>query len=389
MSLCSALQRAGQDIELVAMGIKVMDRELRGRDLFDLYRVPNRFPIRIIRVPVRQTSGGLWLAINRFLVHAVAITSELRSRPSRDLAFYTKTHSTALVLLALKHLRRFDYKIVFETHTLPSNRLRRFVLSRADRVVAQTFALSDDLVRAGLVASDRVLGVHHAVDLDLIQTSRRPRSIARAELGLPADKKLVIYTGKIYFGYAEVEHLLAAARALEGRTDTHFLLVGGREDHVSRLRERIATEGPANVTFTGFVAPRDVLAYQFASDILVLYYPSGMLLNEYRSPGKLIEYMAAERPIVAADMPILREILGSDGKAAVFVPPDSPEALAQAISDLLDDNSRAAGLALVARERVKRFTSDERARRVLEFIWNKAPKGPRPRRAESRRSTQP
>src|SRR5262249_13241169 len=47
----------------------------------------------------------------------------------------------------------------------------------------------------------------------------------------------------------------------------------------------------------------------------------------YTSPLKLFEYMAAGRPIVASDLPSLREVL-TGGRNAVLVPPDDPGALA-------------------------------------------------------------
>jgi glycosyltransferase involved in cell wall biosynthesis len=92
-----------------------------------------------------------------------------------------------------------------------------------------------------------------------------------------------------------------------------------------------------------------------------------MPLNSYRSPGKLFEYMAAERPIVAVDLPVLREVLG-DEPAAFLVPPDQPRALADAIVQVLDDPAKARSLAAKARAQVTAFSWEQRARSILDFV---------------------
>jgi glycosyltransferase involved in cell wall biosynthesis len=92
-----------------------------------------------------------------------------------------------------------------------------------------------------------------------------------------------------------------------------------------------------------------------------------MMLNRYRSPGKLFEYMASGVPIVSVDLPVLREVLGDD-PAAVLVPPDSPDALAEGIAGILDDPARAKQLATRALQRVEAFTWRARADAVRAFV---------------------
>ena len=367
---CSALARTGVDVELVALRIRPMRGEPRVGDPLDLYGVRDRFPTRLRRVPVGQRSPGPWLALNRAYIHAreaMRIAREGERPRGEPLVFYTKTFSTAAMLLGLRPRLRTPYLVVFEAHVPPRNAMQRGVLRAADRVVANTFALERDLLAAGHVTADRVVGTHQGVDEALVAGPRPAPDAARARLGLPRAGRLVVYTGKIFEGYPEVEHLLAAARELRDREGVSFLLVGGRADHVARLRERVAAEGLRNVTLAGFVPPREVRDYQLAADALVLYYPSGIELNEYRSPGKLFEYMASGRPIVAVDLPVLREVLG-DPPAAVLVRPDAPAELARAIAGLLDDEPLGARLAEAALQRVAAFTWEERARTIAAFV---------------------
>lgn len=364
VAFCAALWELGVEVELVALQIGLFESELHATHPLELYRGRNQFPVRLARVPVHQNSKPWWIAVNRFLVHVTIAAKEAARRGVLRLVLYEKSYAPALGLLLLRPILRARPLIVFEAHLPPRNRLQRLVLRHASLVVANTHALAADLVAGGLTP-ERVLGTHQGVDLP-IADSRISQQEARARLGLSLEKSLAVYTGKIYFGYEEVEYIVEAARLLRD-SNVEFLLVGGRQDHVDRLRQQAAEERLDNVVFTGFVSPTVVPLYQRAADVLLLYYPSGLELNTYRSPGKLFEYMASDRPIVAVDLPVLREVLG-DEPAAVMVPPDSPRQLAGAIEAILSDPQRAERLARIARRRVTPFTWQQRARDVMDVV---------------------
>jgi glycosyltransferase involved in cell wall biosynthesis len=71
--------------------------------------------------------------------------------------------------------------------------------------------------------------------------------------------------------------------------------------------------------------------------------------NAFTSPLKLFEYMAAGRPIVASDLPSIREILAHE-RNALLITPGNPQAVTAAIRRLNDDRAlgrRLAGQALI------------------------------------------
>jgi glycosyltransferase involved in cell wall biosynthesis len=72
-------------------------------------------------------------------------------------------------------------------------------------------------------------------------------------------------------------------------------------------------------------------------------------------PLALLEAMACELPIVAADLPGLEEALG-DPPAGVLVRRGDPAAFAQALSGLASDRVRREQLAARARERSRHFS---------------------------------
>jgi glycosyltransferase involved in cell wall biosynthesis len=358
---CSALARRGCSVELAALRIRLSSSERhRPENPLALYGVDPEFPVTLVPTRLHQESPGWRAGIARLVGYArLALRRSKDLEPSDALVCYTKNHLPALALLAVRRFRRIV--VVFEAHVPPRNAVQRFVLRTVDGVVTNSHALARDL---GL-APRSVLSLHQGIDLRRYDNADDGRAL-RVKLGLPADRPIAVYTGKLYYPYEEVGQIVEAA-ASPMSAGTLFVLVGGREDHVRLWRDEVARRAIDNVVFTGFVPPGEVHEYHLAADALLLYYPSGLELNAYRSPGKLFAYMAAGVPIVAVDLPVLREVLG-DPPAATLVPPDEPVQLARGLQEMLTDRHGALELAKQARRRVAEFTWDERARRVTEFV---------------------
>ena len=75
------------------------------------------------------------------------------------------------------------------------------------------------------------------------------------------------------------------------------------------------------------LSPRDARRRLADADVLVLPNPASAISNRFTSPLKLFDYMASGRPIVASNLPAIREIL-RDTENAVLVEPGNPDALA-------------------------------------------------------------
>jgi glycosyltransferase involved in cell wall biosynthesis len=122
------------------------------------------------------------------------------------------------------------------------------------------------------------------------------------------------------------------------------------------------------VILTGPVPHPDVPFYLAAADVLALPNTATEEISaRYTSPLKLFEAMAAERAIVASDVPSLREVLEDDVNAAL-APADDAEAWSRVLNDLLDDEPRRERLAARARQDVEPYDWGERGRRVAWFL---------------------
>lgn len=366
MRFIEALVENGVDAEAVSLDVRLEhDEPTKLRDLFDVYGLTTRFPVRILPSRARQSRDvhPVWRTL-AYSAHAFwRLVVRGGAAPFDVTVLFFKNYLLAAPFLLLRPLVRGRLLLLFEAHLPPQRTHERYLLRRVDGVLPISEMLGRELQSDFGIDERRILVAHQGVDLDAIARAVGGSGDARERLGLPRDRKVVVYTGKVNDGYREVDLLLDAARLVP---DAEVVIVGGRDDHVERLRARVRRDGPANVRFEGFVAPADVFPYQAAADVLLSYYPSGHRLNRYRSPGKLFEYMASGRPIVTADYPSLREALSRG--AAVFVEPDDPAALAEGIRTVLSDPELGARLARQARQDVQRFTWDERAKRVIAFI---------------------
>jgi glycosyltransferase involved in cell wall biosynthesis len=251
---------------------------------------------------------------------------------------------------------------------VPGGRLRRKWLLEAARgakgLVAISGGVREDLVALGVPAASIV------VEHDAVEGARfrdlPSRAVAREALGIEPDARIVVYTGGL-MAWKGVELLVEAARRLP---DLSFVIAGGMEADVARVRALAA--GLRNLRLDGFQPPERVALYLAAADLGVVPNRSTPAISaRYTSPLKAFEAMAAGLPLVASELPALREILTGEDHA-VFVAPDDPGALAAGIARLMADPELRANMAVRGRERAAELTWDARAERLLAWMEARA-----------------
>jgi len=180
-------------------------------------------------------------------------------------------------------------------------------------------------------------------------------------------KPLVAYAGHLYpwKGVDVLVEALARVPEVDG------LIVGGhpQEPDLARLRslaQRLGAE--QRITFAGLVAPSSVAGLLSRATILALPNPASAIATRFTSPLKLFEYLAAGRPIVASDLPAIREVL-TDNVDALLVTPGDANALADAIRRLARDPELGVRLSRAARDLVPQYTWARRAERLESLFF--------------------
>lgn len=257
--------------------------------------------------------------------------------------------------------------VILETHQ-PFDSPRQLAAARAlaaDPRLVRWIFISERLrarVAAQVDLPARCQVEHSAVDLARF-TPMLERAAARRQLGLDPDQPLIVHAGNMYPGRG-VELLIEATAALP---DCRLVLVGG----AARDTARVAALAGPRVTVVGHRPQRELPPYLFAADVLVMpttadatTFDGRTRSNDWASPMKLFEYLAAGRAIVATDFPAVREVL-VDGHNARVVPPDDLVALRDAIAAVLTDPATAARLGAQARADARQRDWRDRAARVL------------------------
>ncbi|RME21200.1 MAG: glycosyltransferase [Deltaproteobacteria bacterium] len=345
--MCAALAAEGAEVELV-----VPDRRnALGDDLFGFYGVAECFAVR--RLPTwdlagRVPAGARWQRAT-FIRSAVA-------RLAADRPGLVMTRDEWIAALLAPRVRT-----IYECHRFPGRALVAWghVVRRAHGVVSTNQWKAQVLVDRLGVDPERLVVLPNATDVDAISRAA-PRPGLRRELGLPAPARLVVHAGHLY-GWKGVDTLARSVSRLPA--DVHVLLVGGTDRDIARFRRR---HHHPRLHVLGRVPHGEVAGILRSADVLVLANTASTRESRQEtSPLKLFEYMASGRPIVASDLPAIREITGDD--CALLVPPGDPAALASAITTLLDDDARARRLAEAARARVRPHDWSRRARALLRF----------------------
>ncbi|MEX2162093.1 MAG: glycosyltransferase family 4 protein [Anaerolineales bacterium] len=261
---------------------------------------------------------------------------------------------------------------IFELHDMPSGTmgpwlLRLFLRSQgARKLVVNTKYLQEKIAARYPIPKQAEFIVLASNGVDLQRYAELPSpAAARKELGL-GKMFTAGYTGHLYKGRG-ISFIIDLARRLP---KILFLLVGGRDADVAARRHQ--AEGLLNVRFVGFVPNSDLPRYQAACDVLLMPYgrqvagSSGSDIAAYTNPLKMFEYLAAGRPILTSDLPILREVLNEEN--AIILPDQDLESWVSALAGLQGSQTQRDALSAAARKTSAEYSWEKRAQRVFHGL---------------------
>jgi glycosyltransferase involved in cell wall biosynthesis len=361
METCHALATRGHGVVLLVRP----DTHQPRRDPFEYYGLPKLERLTIEAMPV---SGP---AASRRAAYLTFALGRSLGRARQDLIF-TRDLGVASLLSALPRALRAP--VVYEAHGLaadtaaalpslltgaePPSRRKVARLARrearvwrdADGYVTITDGLARELTRR--FGSRRAI----AIVPDGARVDETIRGSAKAGIFT------IGYAGHLY-PWKGVDLVVEIVAAL---ADTRGLIIGGHEAEPDLARlDQLARDLDcrSRVTFTGLLAPGEARRRLQDAHVLVLPNPRSAISTEFTSPLKLFEYMASGRPIVASDLPSIREVL-TDGYNALLVEAGNPQALIDGVRRIKEDTALAERLATQALEDVHGFTWERRAARL-------------------------
>jgi colanic acid biosynthesis glycosyl transferase WcaI len=254
------------------------------------------------------------------------------------LIFATGLMSIVSKIRGIPYLTRvvdlYPESLVSQNRTEPGSLMFRLIrgidvrISKgASRVIVLTKYFEKTYIEDRGISPDKVRVIPDWVegDLDLVDTQKS--FSVREKFGIQSDAFLAVYGGNI--GVAAGVDTLISASTL---TPDVSLLIAGDGSERSACQELAKRIAPEKVFFYSPWPKEETMAVYQSADVLVL--PTYGAQSIASIPSKLIRYMLSGRPVIAASLPgtELANII-SQSHCGWIIPPDDPQALAQALND--------------------------------------------------------
>ncbi|MFA5830723.1 MAG: glycosyltransferase family 4 protein [Candidatus Paceibacterota bacterium] len=348
MKTCEALARSGASVTLIIP----TRRNIASDDPFHYYGIARIFSIKKIFTPDLIRFGKFG-----FLSQSIFFSLALFFHPKdlKNCVIYSRDAIPLFFLLF------FYSNICYEEHTGGDGFFTNSVAQKCRALVVISQGLKDFFMQKG-VLSEKILVANDGVDLKQFQNVFSCEQ-SRKSLGLPIYKKIIVYSGSVgLYDWKGLDIFLDSASFFD--ENTFFLIVGGSADETKKIQKKYLRK---NILFVGQKEPNKIPPYLHSADVLIIPNKKGNIVSSrYTSPMKLFEYMASGVPIVASDLPSIREILNE--KNSFLVQPDDASALANGIKKVLADATGAREIANRARRDVAEYSWEKRAEKILKFI---------------------
>ncbi len=361
--ICEAFAESGIEVDLV------VPRLWRGKkiDPFAYYGIKPNF--RVIQLPTIDLVRLPFLKSVTFLIQIATFSFIApfycwwRFGGRKNVIYFSHDYLPLVTVSFIPKAR-----VYYDIHHFPGRNLfYRRLMRRAIGFAVQTKWKVGELgTRFGILPKN-IMYWPNGTDVEKIiaaTSGDSAREEARIVLKLPRDRTMILYLGSVE-PWKGVETLITAVPLISEDADVY--IVGPAESDVERIKNEYREAKSPNLHFVPFQNRENVLRWLTAADVLVLPNTGRQKVAAYyTSPMKLFEYMAAGRPIVASDLPAIREIV--DEATAYFAVADNPASLADAINRASGDATRAHEIARKAQETARSYTWTARAERIRDHI---------------------
>ncbi|MCK5285786.1 MAG: glycosyltransferase family 4 protein [Candidatus Pacebacteria bacterium] len=353
--MCVAFTKEKIDVELI-----VPKQKNKNKNLFEYYGIEKSFKVKEIYRPDLLKFGKFGFLIQT-IFFLLRVKIYLYSQKYDYL--YTREQLTGL----------FFKDFIYEVHNL-SDKITFFhkaLFKKAFKVIAITNFIKKDLIEKGGISIEKIVVSPDAVDLNKFNLNIA-QDQARNKLELPKNKTIIGYIGKyVTFGKGNkgVDDLVKVfPEILKSNPQVFLLIVGVGEKNIIKVEKLFKNSGINNRNYKiiAYLPYGDVIYSLRASDILIMNYSRFQYHTYYTSPMKMFEYMASGRPIIASDLPSVREIL--DENNCLFIKPDNIKSLEDCIKKLLQDKDFSDKISKQAYKDVQNYTWDKRVRQILIFL---------------------
>lgn len=346
MKMAQAMAKNGHDVTLFA----ARGSDDREEDIFTYYGVEKNFNLKL-----QNRRPGKW----GLIAYGFKNAADARATKA-DVVFSRCLMSGWAAAIS-------DIPVLFETHDSPLtlNNIARSILMRLTAhknfrgLIVISQALKDHVAAYTKIPAEKIIVAPDGADplppAQTIPFERKPGSFHAG------------YTGHLYKGRG-IEIIAGMAQAC---ADVMFHIVGGKAEDIAYWQNQF--NSLKNIVFYGHVAPARVQDFLRNFDVLLAPYQKKVAVAgntgdtaAWMSPLKIFEYMAAGKPMICSDLPVLREVLHDD-ENSILVAPDSIADWVAELKKLQSDPKLANRIGDKAQEKfLLQYTWQKRAEKIVK-----------------------
>ncbi len=359
MKTCEAFANNNIDIELV------IPKRTAVQNPFEFYGLKPNFPITKIWTLNLYRFGYLGFIISA-LSFALSSFFYLKSR-KENFIIYSRDYDH-LSFLGIPLLNKSYF---FEIHG-PKNKTwpHKFLFKKIKGAIITNSFIQNDLVKNFRNLQNKTIIAPNGVDLEKFNLEI-PKNEAIYKLKLNPEfinKKILVYTGSFKTMDQEkgIKEIMEAIKILNN-SDILFIAVGGKAEDIEYYSKNAEKLGIKNQAIFLPHQTQDQLAlFQKTADILLMPFPKIAHYEYFMTPIKMFEYMAGGKPIIASNLPSIKEILND--KNCFFCEPGDFHDLSEKIKLILENPNIAEQKAQQAYLDSKQYSWDKRTKKIISFI---------------------
>jgi glycosyltransferase involved in cell wall biosynthesis len=248
----------------------------------------------------------------------------------------------------------------------------RWIPKRMDAITVASVALKEQMLMNN-IASKKIFYVPNGASEQPYYLSNDPEVLKlRSNLGLGNSPTILLYTR--FFEYNLRQFVSIVKQVSDERSNVKFIVVGkGEFQEDEELKKLLASERLEKfVTMVGWIDLKEIPKYLALADVAI--YPfDDTLLNRAKCPGKLIELMEAEKPIVAHEVGQIKEYIENEISGILVKSNNDDHNFSAQILRLLTDHSLRKKLSHNAKMQITtRFSWDDIIRTVEQALIDRS-----------------
>lgn len=351
MKMCQALAKNGHEVVLIISNIVSKDMEHLTDEVFNYYNVDKCF--EIIKMPVYPIPGKYYF---------FGLFAALKAKHLNADLVYSRSISVAYFASLFKNKSIYEAHSIIDRMGMLNNFLFKKMLQNKNfaLLVCISSALEDILASKYSNATNKIFVAHDGADpIDKIGNKPLAGNNQRLQVG---------YIGHLYKGRG-IDIIIELARRSPW---ADFHIIGGQPDDLKHWKN--LTQALKNIRFYGHLPYSKSEEYRVAMDVLLAPYQTtvetagGINSVKWMSPLKVFEYMAAGKPIICSDLPVLKEVLVHK-QNAILCHPSNIDTWGKSLIELNENEELRKNLGKRAlRDFLDKYTWKSRAANIIQKV---------------------